>query len=59
MLALSYKFPAFHLLKIQHTNIKTTLCKACSDIIMLLCTAETERVQSLMRTLAWNDSEFI
>ena len=33
----------------QHNNIKT---KCSSNVIVLLCTAETEREQSLMRTLA-------
>ena len=29
--------------------------KRCSNVILLLCTAKTKRVQSLMGTLAWID----
>ena len=52
MFALCYTISAFRLRKIEHTNIKTTLAKRCSNVIVLLCIAETERIQSLMRTLA-------
>ena len=37
------------------SNIKST-AEHCSDVIVLLCTAKTERMQSLMGTLTQTDS---
>ena len=52
MFALSYTLTAFRLRKVS-----TLTSKQLSA--MLLCTAETERVQVLMRTLAWTDFKTI
>ena len=46
--ALSYILTAFRLRKVSTLTSK-------QPSVMLFCTAETERVQILMRTLAWTD----
>ena len=49
---LSYTLPAFRQCKVSTITSKQLFTKRCSNVIVLLCTAETERVQNLMITLA-------
>ena len=41
--------------KVSTLTPKQLSAKRCSYVIVMLCTAETERVQSLRRALAWTD----
>ena len=44
----------------EYTNIKKTSAKRCFNFIVLLCTAEIENIQGLMKTLArWADFKSI
>ena len=49
---LSYTLSAFRMRKVRTITSKQLSVKHCSNGIVPLCTAETERVESLMRTLA-------
>ena len=51
-IALSFTLSVFCLCKDSTITSKQLSAKRCSNVIVLLCTAETERAQSLMRTLA-------
>ena len=52
MFALNYTFSIFRLRKVSSTLTSKQLSgKCCSNVIVLLYMAETERVQSPMRTL--------
>ena len=52
MFALCYALSGFHLCKVSTITSKQLSAKRCSNIIVLLCTDESEKVESLMRTLA-------
>ena len=52
-------FCAFRLRKVSSLTSKQLSAKHCSNVIMLRCAAETERVQVLMRTLDWTDFKSI
>ena len=47
-----YTLSPFRLWKVSTTTLIQLSTKRCSKVIVLLYAAETERVQSLMRTLA-------
>ena len=47
-----YTLSAFRLCKVKTITSKQLSTKRCSNVFVILCTAETERVQSLMRALA-------
>ena len=50
---MSYTPPGFRLCKQSSIiTLKQLSIKRCSNVIVGLCTAETERLQNLMRTLA-------
>ena len=49
--SLSYTLSAFHLHRFSAITSKQLSTNCCSNVIVLLCTSETEWVQSLMRTL--------
>ena len=51
---LSYTLSVFRLSKVS-----TITPKRCFNVIVLLCTAETVRLQGLMRTLAWTNFKSI
>ena len=51
MFTLSYTFSALRLWKFSTITSKQLFTKRCSNVIVL-STTETDRVQSLMRTLA-------
>ena len=59
MLVLSYTFSAFRLRKMSTLTSKQLSAKRCSNVIALLCTAETERIQSLMKKMARTDFKSI
>ena len=52
MVTLSYTLSAFRLQKVITIASKQLLTEHCSNVIVLLCTAGTERVLKMMRTLA-------
>ena len=49
----NYSRSAFCLRTISTVKSKWLSTKRCSNFIVLLCTAETDRVQRIMKTLAW------
>ena len=57
MFALSYALSGFHLRKVSTITSKQLSAKRCSNIIVLLCTDESEKIESLMRTLARTNSK--
>ena len=59
MFALSYTFSAFRQRKMSTVISKQLSTKRCSNIIALLCTVETERIQGLMKKLARTDFKSI
>ena len=54
MFILSYTSP-FCLCKVNTLTSKQRFARCISNVIVLLCTAEIERVQSLTRTLPQTD----
>ena len=56
---LSYTLSVFRLSKVSTITPKQLSIKRCFNVIVLLCTAETVRLQGLMRTLAWTNFKSI
>ena len=59
MFVLSNTLSAFRLRKVSKATSKQHSTRRCSNIIVLLCTVETGRVQSLTRTIAWTNFKSI